>query len=154
MIRRRLRNELQACGIALTALLAAPFGVLAAGGGPASSPASIPFADHNGIRDWEADGTQGLWVQDISRKWYYGKFNFPCTGLQFKTGLRFKFSPDGSFDRWSEVSTPEAGRCPLKSFEASAGPPVHTKTKAAGMSAAPAAPAAPPAPPAPAATGG
>jgi hypothetical protein len=151
MIRRRLRDDLPACGLALAALLAASMGVLAAGTAPASSPASIPFADHNGIRDWEADGTQGLWVQDNSRKWYYGKFNFPCTGLQFKTGLRFKFSPDGSFDRWSEVSTPEAGRCTLKTFAASAGPPAKTKSKAAATSAAPATPAAPPAP---AVTGG
>ena len=152
MIRRRLRVDLRCSSIALAALLAAPLSALAADSAPAARPASIPFADHNGIRDWEADGTQGLWVQDNSRKWYYGKFSFPCTGLQFKTGLRFKFSPGGAFDRWSEVSTPEAGRCPLKTFEASAGPPAHAKSKTAATSAAPATPPVPQ--PAPEPTGG
>lgn len=140
MFKRRLRTALRSGGLGLACVLTVPASLLAAIGAEGVHAASIPFASHNGIRDWQADGTQGLWVQDNSRKWYYGRFSFPCIGLQFKAALRFKFSPDGGFDRWSEVSTPEAGRCLFKTFEENPGPPVAAKKQPA------AAPAAPPAP--------
>ncbi len=140
MFRRPLRNPLLSGAAALTALLAAPLCLPAETS--AVREASIPFAAENGIRDWQADGSQGLWVRANSGAWYYGRFSFPCTGLQFKEALRFKFNPDGSFDRWSAVLTREQGRCLFKTFEASAEPPKSVKQPPPAVSA----PAASPAP--------
>jgi hypothetical protein len=88
--------------------------------------ASIPFADHGGISNWEADGNRGLWVQSSHRAWYYGVFAAPCTGLQFHETLRFRFSPSGTLDRYSQVETRDpGGSCWFKSFKASDGPPAR-----------------------------
>lgn len=148
MFRRRLRDPLQFLPSVLGLLLAAPLCLAAESG--AQREASIPFAAENGIRDWQADGSQGLWVRANSGAWYYGRFSFPCTGLQFKEALHFKFNPDGSFDRWSAVLTREQGRCIFKSFETSAGPPKPVKPQAPAAAPQPAPKPAPQ--PAPAAT--
>lgn len=142
MFHRRLRDPLLLGATALAGLLATSWG--AAAEPAARREASIPFAASNGIRDWQADGSQGLWVRANSGAWYYGKFSFPCSGLQFHEGLRFKFNPDGSFDRWSAILTREQGRCLFKSFEASDGPPKPVKP--APAASAPPAGATQPAP--------
>jgi len=129
--------------VCLLLILAAPV-LSAPSARPAGENASIPFASHGGIRDWEADGTQGLWVQGRDGSWYYGKFTFPCTGLPFKIGLQFKFGPSGELDRWGEVHTREAGRCLFQSFVTSAGPPKVKKTDKSMLPATPAAESAPP----------
>lgn len=125
--------------------------------GSAAGPpeATIAFAAHDGIEDWEADGSKGLWIKARGRHWYYARFFAPCSGLQFHEALRFKFGPAGELDRWSEVYTRDSGRCTFTSLVASDGPP--PKAKAARPIAAPATPATPtvpaptaPAPPAPA----
>ncbi|MGB8692672.1 MAG: hypothetical protein WCD08_04110 [Steroidobacteraceae bacterium] len=47
------------------------------------------------------------------------------------------FAADGgALDRWSAVSKREAGNCPFKSFETSAGPPVAAKKNKAAPPAA------------------
>src|SRR5687768_10890134 len=84
--------------------------------GLAREEASIPFLGHQSIRNWEADGQEGVWVQDVRRKWYYGKLMAPCTGLDFAT--RVAFVPQGSaLDRFASVVVPdyEYQRCPLRS---------------------------------------
>ncbi len=146
MFHRRLRDPLLLAATALTGLLAAP--LCGAGEPAARHEASISFAAEHGIRDWQADGSQGLWVRANSGAWYYGKFSFPCTGLQFQEGLHFEFNPDGSFDRWSAVLTRDQGRCLFTSFEANAGPPKPVKQQAPTAAAPAAAPAAPSATPA------
>jgi len=105
---------------------------------------TIPFADHHGIEDWQADGDRGLWILARDRKWYYARFFAPCFGLQFHESLRFRFGPAGELDRWSEVSTRDSGRCAFSSLVASDGPPRKPKHAAPAALAAPA--AAPPVP--------
>jgi hypothetical protein len=142
----RLRISLASNG-----LLAAAMGLAAmtaaAGQPPGPPEATIAFAAHDGIEDWEADGSKGLWIKARGRKWYYARFFAPCSGLQFHEALRFKFGAAGELDRWSEVYTRDSGRCAFTSLVASDGPP--PKAKAAKPAAAPTAPTAP-APPAPA----
>ena len=127
----RLRAMVWPGAIALAGALATHPGAIAAAEAAATAAgpreASIPFAAENGVRNWQADGEKGLWVQSNSGAWFYGAFTFPCSGLQFRESLGFKFSPGGALDRWSEVHTREAGRCLFKSFESSAGPPVKAK---------------------------
>ena len=102
---------------------------------------TIPFADHHGIEDWQADGDRGLWILARDRKWYYARFFAPCFGLSFHESLRFKFGPGGELDRWSEVYTHDSGRCAFTSLVASDGPP--RKPKAVKPVGAPATPATP-----------
>jgi len=121
----------------------------------ASKPeeAAIHFANHGGIYDWQADGDQGMWVQDVHRHWYYGRFMSPCIGLQFAEAVRFRTGPSDVLDRWSSVRAHGTGNCAFVSFVKSEGPPRKASKKAAGTAAnggaaAPAAPANPPPPPA------
>jgi hypothetical protein len=104
--------------------------------------ATIAFAAHDGIEDWEADGSKGLWIKARGRHWYYARFFAPCYGLQFHEALRFKFGAAGELDRWSEVYTHDSGRCTFTSLVASDGPP--PKAKAAKPVATPAPPASAP----------
>ena len=107
--------------------------------------ASIPFANEGGIRDWQADGDRGIWVQDNHRRWYYGRFMAPCTGLQFVYAVRFKTGPAGELDRFGAVRARDTGNCTFASFTASDGPPKKAKKDAKGSESAPATtPATPP----------
>src|SRR4051812_44864844 len=49
------------------------------------TPASIPFVDHDGIQDFEADGDHAVYLQDRSRKWYRATIMGPCLGLSYAT---------------------------------------------------------------------
>ena len=119
---------LMACGFPPLVAQAVEAGAAAK---PEAPEASIAFADHGGIDNWEADGDRGLWVQSSHRKWFYGTFAGPCIGLQFHETLRFRFSPSGSLDRFSQVETRDSGgSCWFKSFKASEGPPQSDKAKA------------------------
>ena len=101
------------------------FALAVAGTAAASSAATdvkIPFANHGGIRDWEADRDQGLWVQDAHRRWYYAKLMGPCIGLNFAQTIGFDTHPMGSFDRFSSILVPGTGRCQVQSLRQSGAP--------------------------------
>jgi Family of unknown function (DUF6491) len=85
--------------------------------------AAIQFANHGGIRDWNALDDNGIWVQGNSNKWYYATFIGPCTGLRFETTVAFVPGANGTLDRWSAVKTHNTGRCQFKSMTASDTPP-------------------------------
>lgn len=111
------------------ALLAATQVVLA--DTPPAGPASIAFANHGGVYNWEADSTKGLWVQDRSRNWYYATLLGPCSGLNFAQTLGFVTEPDGSLNQHSAVTFMDgskmAQRCTFRTFERSAPPPSPAK---------------------------
>jgi hypothetical protein len=94
--------------------------------------AYIPFASHGGIRDWEADRTRGLWVQDVHRKWYYAKLMGPCIGLNFAHSIGFDTHPLGRFDKFSAIIVPGSGRCVVQTFTRSDAPPPKKERLAAG----------------------
>jgi hypothetical protein len=102
-----------------------------------SREASIPFANHGGIRDWQADRDQGLWVQDVHRNWYYAKLMGPCLGLNFATSIGFDTRPMGSFDRFSAIVVPREGRCVVQSFVPSGKPPTKAELKSQASMASP-----------------
>jgi hypothetical protein len=124
----------------------------AAAGAAKPQEASIPFANEGGIRDWQADGVRGIWVQDNHRRWYYGRFLSPCIGLQFVYAVRFRTGPGGELDRFGAVRARDTGNCTFTSFTLSEGPPKKPAKKpeaksaphAPAASAPPAAPATPP----------
>ena len=84
---------------------------------------SISFANNGGIENWQADSDQGLWIQDRQRQWYYATFFGSCTGLGFATSLAFDTRPLGAFDRGSSIIVPREGRCAVRTFDLSDGPP-------------------------------
>jgi hypothetical protein len=100
-------------------ILTAAGSAFAAKGSP---DVSIPFANHGGIRDWEADRDRGVWIQDIHRQWYYAKLIGPCIGLNFAQSIGFDTHPMGRFDKYSSIIVPGTGRCTVQSFTLSDGP--------------------------------
>jgi len=115
----RTRVATLALGAVATLSLGSAFAADAA----AKPEASIPFANHGGIWNWEADGQKGLWIQSNNRKWYYATFIGPCIGLDFANSVGFDTRPLGTFDRFSAVLVPRWGRCQVQSLESSEGPP-------------------------------
>jgi len=93
-----------------------------------SVEASIPFANHGGIRNWQVTGRDTLYIQDSSNHWYKASLMGPCLNLPFAETLGFKSNPDGSFDRFSSVFTGHQ-QCQLTSLTASA-PPVSARKAA------------------------
>jgi len=87
-----------------------------------SSEASIPFVNFGGIRDWQADKDQGLWIQDAHRNWYYAKLMGPCFGLNFATAIGFDTRPLDTFDKFSAIIVPREGKCMVQSLTPSGGP--------------------------------
>jgi hypothetical protein len=87
--------------------------------------AFIPFANQrSSIYSFQADGREGLWVEDANHKWFYGKFNGPCIGIENAVGLGFDTGTSDRLDRYSYVLVPrEPGRCPFISFTESDPPP-------------------------------
>jgi hypothetical protein len=116
--------KLSLVGVSL--LLGAAFASGAASATEASKSAqpqaSIPFVQYGAIRDWQADGTRGLWIQDNHRDWYYAKLMGPCFGLDFATTIAFDTRPMGTFDRFSSIIVPHEGKCVVQSFVESDGP--------------------------------
>lgn len=86
--------------------------------------ASIPFVNTgHSIRDWQADGEQGIWVQDARRQWYYAKLIGPCLGLDFAIRVGFEARGTDRLDRFSMLIVPGYGRCAIQSFTKSEAPP-------------------------------
>jgi hypothetical protein len=111
----------------LAALTQAWAGEAAKDAGPAgldTKEASIPFASQrDAVRTWQADGDQGLWVQDARKQWYYAKTFAPCTGLSFAVQIGFRNRAMNRLNRDSEIIVPNEGRCQLSSFRKSGPPP-------------------------------
>lgn len=112
----------------LTATALVPMSSALAAGQPVAPQASIPFVNLGGVYNWQADGTQGLWVQDSRKHWYYASLLGPCFGLDFATTLGFDVDPMGTLDRFGAVIVPGWGRCNFSSLAASNGPPAKLKT--------------------------
>jgi len=90
---------------------------LASPPGEESVEANLPQAAYR-ITNWGFDGDRGLWVETGQRH-YYGEFLSPCLGA-LPDRILFKFNPDGSLNRFSEVIVPRRHQaCAFKSFRES-----------------------------------
>jgi Family of unknown function (DUF6491) len=65
--------------------------------------ASIVFPNYGAIRNFEADGDRGIWIEDQQRRWYYGEFMGPCIGLNFANAIGFDTGGLSRFDRFSKI---------------------------------------------------
>jgi hypothetical protein len=115
--------------LALAAAAALPSGAIAAeGAAPKPPEVSIPFVDHNNIRDWQADRKEGVWIQDQRREWYYAKLLGPCIGLDWALSIGFiPGGGSGQLDRFSSILVPDEGRCQITSLTRSEAPPPTVK---------------------------
>lgn len=107
---------------------------------PKPAQAAIPFANLKfSIRDWDANGRDGIWVQDVRRDWYYASFLNPCFGLDFASRVAF-VTPGDRLDRFSSIIVEdEPVRCVFDSFTKSDAPPPKKERDAARKAAAQAA---------------
>lgn len=116
--------------IALALAAAASFAAIAAAAPPrpaappppAGEEVSIPFVHFRGIQDFEADGENGVYLQDRSRNWYYAKLIGPCRELPWAIGMGVDTRGSPSFDRFSTLIV-DHERCPLQSLVRSGPPP-------------------------------
>jgi Family of unknown function (DUF6491) len=68
-----------------------------------TAEASIPFANHGGIRDWRVIDRDSLLIQDTHGQWYLAKLMTSAFDLPFVEAVAFKTNPSGSLDKFSQV---------------------------------------------------
>ena len=106
--------------------------------------ASIPFARMDqSIYDWQANGQDGLWIQDVHRDWYYATTLGPCFGLDWAVAIGIE-QRGSQLDKYGTIIVPrEKSRCPLSSFVRSdLAPPSKKKNSGSADEAKETAPAA------------
>jgi len=92
------------------------------------SEASIPYANHNGVRDWRADGSKGMWILAANGRWYYASFSSECTTLPVVLGISFVPDRSGTLSRWSSIRLDHNDRCFFRSLQPSDAPPKKGET--------------------------
>jgi len=75
----------------------------------------IVFPNTGAIRNFEADGNDGIWVEDRHHRWYYAELQGGCQNLSFARGVGFDTGGSATFDRFSSVVV-EGWKCPLVSL--------------------------------------
>ncbi|TAJ70880.1 MAG: hypothetical protein EPO51_17165 [Phenylobacterium sp.] len=93
---------------------------------PLPPQASIPFVNHDGIRDWHAADSRTLYVQDNRRQWYRATLFAPCFELPFVQTIGFETRGIDTFDRFSTIRV-RGERCAVSSVERSDAPPPKAK---------------------------
>lgn len=108
-------------------LLASVSATAQTGQPPAGKEASIPFIRLNGIRDFEADGDDAVYLQDRARKWYRASLVGPCSGLPFATRIAVDTRFGGnSLDRTGTLLV-DGEKCRLLDLVTSGPPPKKVK---------------------------
>lgn len=75
----------------------------------------IVFPNQGAIRNFEADGNEGIWLEDRQRRWYYADFIGGCQELNFAQAIGFDTRGSVTFDKFSTILV--AGeRCPIASL--------------------------------------
>jgi hypothetical protein len=100
--------KIYATPIAILALAAASAAVAKPGAHKwpeLGADASIVFPNYGAIRNFEADGDKGIWIEDQQRRWYYGSFLGSCQGLNFSQAIGFDTGGLSRFDKFSKIIT-------------------------------------------------
>lgn len=93
---------------------------------PAVKEASIPFVNTGSIRDWRADGTKVVYIQDIHGDWYRASLMSDCTDLPFVETIGFETRGPDTLDRFGTILV-RGQRCPIEAMVKSAAPPSKRK---------------------------
>ncbi len=97
---------------------------------------SIVFPSDSSIRNWQADRSRGIWIQDRRRDWYYGTFAGYCRDIDFAQAIGVETRGAGRLDRFASILV-RGERCPLTSFVTSEGPPSKKDKDAATKAGTP-----------------
>jgi hypothetical protein len=104
----------------------------AAGAAAAPAPSEeteIPYADRDGIVEWEAVGDDLLYIHALTGGWYRVRTLGRCNRLRTAHALGFVPSPMGQLDRHSAIIA-GGQRCPIVSVVRAEGPPPKKQRKA------------------------
>ena len=77
--------------------------------------ARIVFPNEGAIRNFEADGNDGIWLEDRQRRWYYADFIGGCQELNFAQAIGFDTRGASTFDKFSTIIV-RGERCPIASL--------------------------------------
>lgn len=94
--------------------------------------ARIPFPDTN-IRNFEADGRDGLYIQDARRNWFYATMDGSCIDLSHAITLGFETRGMSALDTGSYVLARGpfgVDRCMVTNLVTSPPPPTKAEKKA------------------------
>ncbi len=94
----------------------------------AAAPAevAIAFVNQGGVRDWQADGDDKIYIQDAHKKWYLATLAMSAPDLAFATAIGFETKGVDRLDKFGSVVV--AGtRYPLRSLVESGPPPPRQK---------------------------
>ncbi|MFN3618918.1 DUF6491 family protein [Sphingorhabdus sp.] len=81
----------------------------------------INFPYQGTIRNFEADGNDGIWLEDRQRRWYYADVIGTCQDLTFAQAIGFDTRGSSTLDRFSSIIV-RGERCPLASLVTSSKP--------------------------------
>ena len=140
MTRRKTAPARLAMGIALTLTTLSPLAAQAQSAATNRAPvaqsarelgveATIPFVNMGSIRNWQADGRDGLYIQDQRRNWYRATLMGPCNDLNFAERIGFETRGTSSLDRFATVIV-RGQRCAFSSLVTSAAPPTRAEQRA------------------------
>ena len=105
-----------------------PAGILATGSGQAAERVVIRFADIGSIRNWHAENSEELFVENLNNQWYRITFAPPCQNLPFVLGIAFEPENLGNIDKDSSIVV-DGERCYFKTIEETVAPVTETEVE-------------------------
>jgi hypothetical protein len=87
----------------------------------------IVFPNFGAIRNFVANGQDGIWLEDQHRRWYYGEVFGGCLGLNYAQTIGFDTKGSSTFDRFSAIIV-DGQECKLQSL-VTAEKPLPRKTR-------------------------
>ena len=76
---------------------------------------SIALASRGMILNFEADGEDGVWLEDTRHRWYYAKFTGGCQGLTYAMGMGYDTRGSNRLDRSGAIVVEEQ-ECLIETF--------------------------------------
>jgi Family of unknown function (DUF6491) len=109
------------CGLLATSLQAKP--------APHAWPelgveTDIVFPNDGAIRNFEANGNDGIWLEDRQRRWYYATLAGGCQDLNFAESIGFDTRGSSRFDKFSAIIV-RGDTCPVVSVVTAEKPLPH-----------------------------
>ena len=77
--------------------------------------ASIAFPSYGTIRNFEADGDDGIWIEDQRRDWYYATIIGYCPDLDFAQAIGIDTRGTSRLDKFGAIVV-RGQRCAFGSF--------------------------------------
>jgi hypothetical protein len=101
----------------VASLLVAPVGCASSGAHErGDANASIPFLNHDGVRDWQVESPYAMRIESATGQWYRATFYGACPELRFRNSVGFVTDSTHRLDRFSSVIA-GGQRCWFRTFE-------------------------------------